>query len=271
MEKVKYIYNEEATMSVNIKEVLNNNLVGFADFLKYIQKEKPDLIGSYIEEVISQCDTNDDYGISIDSDNEIFQENSLLLNKSINKILSLMNYPRYQKKTIDEKINVNAVDLVKTYTNFDYIQASSLLRIMSRQEAIDFVKEYISQYVMSRNNPDNYYSNLKDLLENFRNINKTWQTHEGTIMMVNGNKMILKVNKCRWAEELLHQGCDKELCFSMMCYQDFMQVKNYNPNFTLTRTKTIMQGEDYCDLCYHDTQENNDTNHPPTKFWNNID
>ncbi|MFX0033863.1 MAG: L-2-amino-thiazoline-4-carboxylic acid hydrolase [Candidatus Hermodarchaeota archaeon] len=271
MEKVRYIYNEEVTMTVNIKEVLNNNLVGFADFLKYIKKENPDSINAYIEEIISQCDTEVDYGISIDNDDEIFQKNSLLLNKSINKILSLMKYSKYQKEPIDTKITVNVVDLVKTYTGFDYIQAISLLRIFPKQEAIDFMKEYISQYIKSRNNPDKYYNNLKDLLEYFKNTNKIWQTHDGTLMMVNGNKMILKVNKCRWAEELLNQGFDQELCFSMMCYQDLVSVKNYNPNFTLTRTKTLMQGGEYCDFCYHDVDKDSDTTHPPTEFWNGID
>ncbi|MFX1498899.1 MAG: L-2-amino-thiazoline-4-carboxylic acid hydrolase [Promethearchaeota archaeon] len=271
MEKARYVYNEKASILVSIKELIRNNLKGFAEFLEHIQKEKPHLIDAYLEEVISKCNINEDYGIIVAGEDEIFQNNPKLLNSSINIILNLLNYTRYQKDSNDEKININMVDLVKVYTNFDYIQASSLLRVMSREEAISFIKEYISQQVKKKNNPNNYYNNFEELIENFVSINKTWQAHDGKIMIVNGNKMILKVNKCRWAEELLEQGCDKELCFSMMCYQDFAQVKNYNPSFTLTRTKTIMQGDDYCDFCYHDNRALEEINHPSIEFWKNFD
>lgn len=271
MEKVEYIYNEKASIEVIIQEVIKNSLDGFIDFLKYIQKEKPALIDAYIEEILSQYEISEDFGINLGNLDEILQKYPQLLNKSVNKLLSLLNYPKYQKIAIDNKVRVDMVDLVKAYTIFDYLQANSLLKLMSREEAIDFVKEYISQQVKKRNNPNNYYNNFKELIERFVSINKTWQAHEGTIMILNGNKMILKVNKCRWAEELLKQGCDKELCFSMMCYQDFAQVKNYNPNFTLTRTKTIMQGGDYCDLCYHDTRILKEVNHPSIEFWKNFD
>ncbi|MFX1413649.1 MAG: hypothetical protein ACFFA2_07380, partial [Promethearchaeota archaeon] len=175
MEKDEYIYNEKATRRLKIKEIINNNLAGFAEFLHHIQKELPDLMNKYMEEVISQCEINLDYGISIDSENEIYQKNPLLLNKSINKILNLLNYPKYQNSPIDEEVSVDVGDLVKTYTNFDYLQANSLLNVISREEAINFIKDFITRHIKSLRNPDNYYNSLEDLIDYFKKINKEWQ------------------------------------------------------------------------------------------------
>ncbi len=48
----------------------------------------------------------------------------------------------------------------------------------------------------------------------------------------------------------------------MLCYSDFQGAQNLNPNFVLTRTKTLMMGDDYCDFYYHDTRKDKDLSHP---------
>ncbi|MFX1302296.1 MAG: L-2-amino-thiazoline-4-carboxylic acid hydrolase [Promethearchaeota archaeon] len=48
----------------------------------------------------------------------------------------------------------------------------------------------------------------------------------------------------------------------MLCYSDFQGAQNLNPNFVLTRTKTLMMGDDYCDFYYRDTRKDKDLSHP---------
>ena len=51
------------------------------------------------------------------------------------------------------------------------------------------------------------------------------------------------------------KGLDSELSYFMTCYTDFENTKNLNPDFILTRSKTLMMGDDYCDFCYHDKRK----------------
>ena len=60
------------------------------------------------------------------------------------------------------------------------------------------------------------------------------------------------------------------LCYAMLCYSDFQGAKNLNPNFILTRTKTIMMGDEYCDFCYHDTQKVKEITHPSEKEFQEL-
>ena len=47
-------------------------------------------------------------------------------------------------------------------------------------------------------------------------------------------------------------------------------MKN-DPNFVLTRQNTIMEGQDYCDFCYHDTRLVDQVEHPPKEFWEDLE
>lgn len=81
-------------------------------------------------------------------------------------------------------------------------------------------------------------------------------------------RLLYKVKKCEWAEML--KDFDVELYDAMMCYSDFQGAKNLNPNFILTRTKTILIGDDYCDFCYHDTRKDQDLTHPSEKDFEDL-
>ena len=106
------------------------------------------------------------------------------------------------------------------------------------------------------------------LVERFKNNLGRWQMQECVIGPLDEEKMLYKVKKCAWAESL--KDFDRELCYYMLCYSDFEGAKNLNPNFILTRAKTIMMGDDYCDFCYHDTRKGNDLTHPTEKKFEEL-
>ena len=266
VESLEIRCNENATIKVNIMDFIVISLEGFEDFLKYIKKEKGDLVDAIIEEAISQSKDVEDFGVQVEGEFHILQNNPVFYNKIINTLLDLLNYPKYKKKPLKEEIIVDVLDLVKGYILFDYLQASSMLATMSREEAIDLIQNYIRVSTESRSNSSNFIESLKDYVNRLKNTAKMWQTHDGILNLYNDEKLVYKVRKCRWAEVL--QDCDKEICYSMMCYQDLFQVKNLNPDFTLARTKTLMQGDDCCDFCYHDERKVKEIIHPSEKFWN---
>ena len=55
--------------------------------------------------------------------------------------------------------------------------------------------------------------------------------------------------RCKYAEMYKSMGLE-ELGFDLSCNRDFNLVKGFNKNIRLTRTKTLMQGDDHCNFKY---------------------
>ncbi|MCD4677503.1 MAG: L-2-amino-thiazoline-4-carboxylic acid hydrolase [Desulfobacula sp.] len=57
-----------------------------------------------------------------------------------------------------------------------------------------------------------------------------------------------KVTRCSYAEMYKKHGLE-EFGFLLSCGRDYALFEGFNPDVKLTRTHTIMEGEDYCDFC----------------------
>jgi hypothetical protein len=55
------------------------------------------------------------------------------------------------------------------------------------------------------------------------------------------------VTRCAYAEMYRELGL-AELGFELSCTRDYAMLKGFNPEMTLHRTKTIMEGDDICDF-----------------------
>jgi len=64
---------------------------------------------------------------------------------------------------------------------------------------------------------------------------------------------------------------DPELAYLACCYSDKSGFEAENPNFAYTRTKTLIQGDPYCDGCWHDKRHVEKIEHPEEEFYINID
>ncbi|MFC2079821.1 L-2-amino-thiazoline-4-carboxylic acid hydrolase, partial [Candidatus Bipolaricaulota bacterium] len=60
----------------------------------------------------------------------------------------------------------------------------------------------------------------------------------------------LKVTECLWAKTFLELGA-ADIGYSLLCNTDYADCQGFNPNITLTRSKTLMQGDDCCDHRFH--------------------
>ena len=59
----------------------------------------------------------------------------------------------------------------------------------------------------------------------------------------------IDVTGCRYAEFYRELG-EPELGFLLVCSADFLMAAGFDPDITLTRTQTIMQGASHCDPRY---------------------
>ena len=55
----------------------------------------------------------------------------------------------------------------------------------------------------------------------------------------------VKVTECLWAKTFREMGA-ADIGYSLICYRDYADCQGFNPNITLTRSKTLMQGDDCC-------------------------
>jgi hypothetical protein len=60
-------------------------------------------------------------------------------------------------------------------------------------------------------------------------------------------RFCFNVYRCRYAEMYAHLGIT-ELGKVLSCERDFALLQGFNPNITLTRTQTIMEGAELCDF-----------------------
>jgi hypothetical protein len=61
------------------------------------------------------------------------------------------------------------------------------------------------------------------------------------------DRLDFNVVRCQYAEFYKELGLP-ELGYLFHCSRDFGMVEGFNPNLTLTRTQTIMQGAPHCDF-----------------------
>ena len=269
MKKQINSYIENPKISYKVIDVINSCLGGLETFLKYISDSKPDSLKTVIENLIEKFDEKEDSGIKVETKYEILDQYPELIKRSINTILSLFNFSKYNPESIADQTEVNVVDIIRTLNHFEYFFMSVLQTIMSREHTIEYIKRMADDLVHSRNNPDNYLETFDDVLERFQGGLKRWQSQDVTFNNLHNEKLLYKVNKCRWAEVM--EGLDLEFSYTLTCFTDFENAKNLNPNFVLTRSKTLMMGDDYCDFCYHDTRHVKEVVHPSEKEFLKLD
>jgi len=55
----------------------------------------------------------------------------------------------------------------------------------------------------------------------------------------------VKVTECLWAKIFRELGA-AEIGYSLVCYPDYADCQGFNPKITMIRSKTLMQGDEYC-------------------------
>ncbi len=254
-------YDEDTKLNYKIHDLISQSLNGLDRFLKDLKAKIPESFLTTVEYLNDFYEKIEIFDVSFKSDFEILNQHPALVNGSKNHVLSLVNYSKYNSSSINDEIEIYTLDIVRVFTHFEYCLMESLLKIMSRDEAIEYIKNLSDEVSLSRRNPDNYVNSFEESTERFKNNLGRWRMQESVSGPLDEARLLYKVKRCEWAEAL--KDFDSELCYAMLCYSDFQGAQNLNPNFILTRTKTLMKGDEYCDFCYHDTRKDKDLSHPP--------
>lgn len=269
-------YNESLTKEINLEKKIDYISSEVERFLKIVQDKKPGILNELIIRFKKELNTLGIEGIEQkfleefkhDFSNHTILNNNLALQVHlVNAIFTFMNFSKYQSSMQNGKLEISVLDEILMGFKPIYYLASSLIKIIPRKEALELAKQWTIEYYQ----PPRYNPEKLDTLEEFyaKYTEKCHPTHV-ILNLFKDNHFFMKINRCMWAEAYKDID-DKELTYYIECYGDFANYKKYNENFLLTRTKTLVESDPYCDFCYRDTRTIKEIKHPNEEFFEKMD
>ena len=124
-------------------------------------------------------------------------------------------------------------------------KAHDIVSEWSEKRVVNGIKAHLKEEGISISNFDEF----KDYEERMWESPRVKRTHTYSITENTSNSVTYIVTECIWAETFKSLEAT-DLGDLMMCQTDFASAKAYNPKITLTRSKTIMNGDECCDFTY---------------------
>lgn len=128
-----------------------------------------------------------------------------------------------------------------------------LEREMGSEKFVALLKGVIDEYAKEQSAAYAKKLGKNDLAaytQDMRQLNPFWQ-HALTFQVVEDTPKAfeIKVTECIWAKTFREANA-ADLGYVLSCYGDFAAAQGFNPKMRMSRTKTLMQGEDSCNHRY---------------------
>ena len=272
MELRKYYLDENANISLKIQDILRTKLTQIDKFLQFLKRKYPQILTHVIEALIEDFENEESFNqVEIVLESKFLNDFPNLKRSSINKVLSLLDFSKYQHYAIEERIEIKVKDAIKAIHIFNVFLLNSITSILPLEEAIEIIKEVVDFQVESSEDSDNYIDTMVDFYEkSWINFFERWKAHDAVIGMVDENTIVCKITKCLWNDIMRELELDSRVFNSIVCYGDYAYRKTANPGFLLTRRKTLVEDKEMCDFCDHDTRFKEEIEHPPQQFWESL-
>jgi predicted hydrocarbon binding protein len=156
-----------------------------------------------------------------------------------------------------EEIGVKENDIKIPHLKRREIQAplvSSLIKGFAREIGYDRAMKVVQQVInedailSGKRLAEQYAGN--SMAELSKIVKQVWAEDDAMrieIIRENDSELFFDVIYCGYVEIYENLGI-REQGFVLSCSRDFPFVEGFNPNIELRRTKTIMEGADYCDF-----------------------
>ncbi|MFW9793371.1 MAG: L-2-amino-thiazoline-4-carboxylic acid hydrolase [Candidatus Thorarchaeota archaeon] len=269
-ERFKSVHNPDIVYEMPLQLVLNRPLDDIDLFIGYLNDYYPELTDSFFNRLCSKLQ-------KIDKDTEVetdifeFEPDNLkdypeLEEEYKRVVLKLLGYEKYESAVSDGKGKFVFKDVLHSYLIPAACLAETIVELLPREDGLEFYRNYVDYRT-------DYEKGIqpKESLEAFFNFVKSSYTEnpqEQSFFLGKDGALYAKITSCLWSKIL--KEFDPEIAYSVACHFDFNAAKHYNENFVLTRTKTIMQGDRYCDFCWRDTRLGS-RDHPDDSFWEKLE
>jgi hypothetical protein len=110
---------------------------------------------------------------------------------------------------------------------------------------LEFIRKWTDDFNANRGPQLNY--NMRKFIEIMKRPD-TFYDHVTTVKIIEESEhaFAMKTTECLWAK-VFREADASAIGYSFFCYSDYAKTKRFNPKLKLLRTKTLMQGDDYCD------------------------
>ncbi len=132
--------------------------------------------------------------------------------------------------------------------------AEELERVLGRKKALEIMGEarekFIVEVTRKERGPVNSFEDFK-AGEKAENVSPYFSnTLTLTYPEETPNKLTLHVSECLWAKVFKEMNAT-DLGYVLFCQPDFAYPPACNPHIKMRRTKTLMQGDSYCDHTFY--------------------
>ncbi|MGY5860853.1 MAG: L-2-amino-thiazoline-4-carboxylic acid hydrolase [Candidatus Thorarchaeota archaeon] len=264
-------YAPESNVEVDLQFILNRPSKDLDMFIDFLSKESPNILPELIDRLSNRLSefegtSVEDVPFSYTPKNiDAYPEEFKRL-RSVS--LFLLKYRDYLQTGKDGKISVRYWDFISSYLIPVYLLAETLVAIGPRDKALELYKRSVDYNINLTRKLDESITCAEDYYESA--TSEDLATHTGTWFLTRNGVIGLKVTRCMWVEILKEFG-DPELGYAVACHCDFQSAKYIGKNFRLTRTRTLMQGDEICDFCWHDVSIDKEMKHAPEEFWQELD
>ncbi len=270
IEKFKSVHNPDISYEMSLQSVLSRPLNDIDLFIGYLNDHYPELTDSFHSILCSKLKkiTNNS---KIETDIFEFKPDNLRDYPNLEEtfrvaVLQLLRYEKYASSVIDGKAVFAFKDILQSYLIPAALIAEAMVKLLSRDDGLEFYSNYVDfrtdheQRIPPKESIEELFDYLKSLY--------TESPLEWSLYLGKDRALYVKITKCLWSEVL--KEFDSEIGYAVACHYDFNATKQYNENFVLSRTKTKILGDTYCDFCWRDTRLG-DGKHPNDDFWEKLE
>lgn len=279
-------YDENHEVDFHLKNFVNRVLMRLNSILEYLVNNHPDFflpyiraLGNRLSKIIKQEEEISSALSALLRNYRLKEKDGkmllvdffrLLRNKMIEVTKISLNLHKYYEGKSVRRMRITLIDKMRGSMIPQYLMAVTLKEIMPREEASEFFKKYVdSEYEITETRPSPL-TMVEEILALYER--ESDRTHDFTTFKIQEGKMGMKITRCMGEEALrsFDKDFDREFAYIVECYPDFHRTKRMNEKFVLTRERSIMMGNSYCDFCWNDKRIVEKIEHPDKEFWEQI-
>lgn len=166
-----------------------------------------------------------------------------------------MNNTRVHR--FDEKIEATYRQYIRDTMSGEVSLERELERVLGKEKADTIIRTWAENRTVA--SFKDYLEKTRTEINTFRefiqHLDEMWtspsviHTHVCSKKDEQENSVTYSVTECIWASIMRELGA-QDLGLMTMCDIDFITAGIYNPKITLHRSKTLMNGDEYCDFKY---------------------
>jgi len=275
------MYKKNLMIKLNANEFLIHNLLrDLENIIAYIKKTSPVILNEFLEKLsvtLKSRVKNNEIIHNLKFQEFIADYKNLVKNQDLIKLG--FNFFKEILEISEEEIwnnedaDFTSHQMSQAANEFYYLEMKTLIDILGRDEAINYYKQVILNFIHTYDtNQINVYESLEDLRERtIRFLNKGTLGRVRLFSEVENGQLIEICKNCEKVEFLDKElREDKELLYTLCCDVHIPLAKMWNENFVLTLDYTIAKGDSYCTYVYHDTRFVDEIKHHPKEFFDEV-